>query len=54
MKGYSAFSKAAALLEPHHQIVKCHIQDIQWGGGVLFPSAEMRLVYSTASAYQGF
>ena len=32
MKGYSAFPKAPALLEPHHQIVKCHIQDTRWGG----------------------
>ena len=27
MKGYSKFPKAPALLEPHHQIVLCHIQD---------------------------
>ena len=32
MKGYSAFTKAPALLEPHHQIVQCHLQDIRWGG----------------------
>ena len=32
MKGYSAFPKAAALLEPHHQIVYCHIQETRWGG----------------------
>ncbi len=32
MKGYSAFPKAPALLEPHHQIVLCHIQDSRWGG----------------------
>ena len=32
MKRYSAFPKAPALLEPHHQIVKCHIQDTRWGG----------------------
>ena len=25
-KEYSVFPKAPALLEPHHQIVKCHIQ----------------------------
>ena len=25
MKGNSAFPKAPALLEPHHQIVSCHI-----------------------------
>ena len=27
MKGCSAFPKAPASLEPHHQIVLCHIQD---------------------------
>ena len=27
MKEYFAFPKAPALLEPHHQIVLCHIQD---------------------------
>ena len=26
-KGYSAFPKAPALLELHHQILKCHIYD---------------------------
>ena len=31
MKGYSTFPKALALLEPHHQIVKCHIQNTHWG-----------------------
>ena len=31
MKGYSAFPKAPALLEPHHQIVQCHISDTHWG-----------------------
>ena len=25
MKGYSAFPKAPVILEPHHQIVQCHI-----------------------------
>ena len=35
MKGYSAFPKAPALLEPHHQIVLCYIQDTRLGGGVL-------------------
>ena len=29
-KGYSAFCKAPRL-EPHHQIVYCHIQDPYWG-----------------------
>ena len=32
-KGYSALPKAPELLEPHHQIVLCHIQDIH--GSVL-------------------
>ena len=49
MKGYSAFPKAPALLEPHHQIVKCHIQDTRWRGGS-YPSAEVQSVYSTAPA----
>ncbi len=35
IKGYSAFPKAPALLEPHHQIVSCHNQDTPWGRGVL-------------------
>ena len=30
MKRYSAFPKAPALLEPHYQIVLCHIQDTRW------------------------
>ena len=28
---YSAFLKASSLLEPHHQIVLCHMQDAHWG-----------------------
>ena len=32
IKGYFAFSKAIALLKPHHQIVLYHIQDTRWGG----------------------
>ena len=31
MKGFSIFPKAPALLELHHQIVYCHIQDMGWG-----------------------
>ena len=31
MKGCSAFPKAPASLEPHHQIY-CHTQDTHWGG----------------------
>ena len=47
MKKYSTFPKAPVLLEPHHQIVKCHIQDPLWWS---FPSAEKQSVYSTAPA----
>ena len=43
MKGYSASIKALLLLEPHHQIVLCHIQYIRW----LWRDA---LVYSAAPA----
>ena len=49
MKGYSTFPKAPALLEPHHQIVLCHIQNTRWGGGS-YPSVEVQSVYSTAAA----
>ena len=31
VKECSAFPKAPASLEPHHQIVKCHTQDTPWG-----------------------
>ena len=31
IKEYSAYPKALALLEPHYQIVWCHIQDTHWG-----------------------
>ena len=34
MKRCSVFPKALASLESHHQIVKCHIQDTHWGGGL--------------------
>ena len=30
MKKYAAFPKTPALLEPHHQIVWCHIQVTRW------------------------
>ena len=30
MKGYSAFHKAPASLELHHQIVSCHYQGTHW------------------------
>ena len=29
---HSVFSKASALLEPHHQIFKCYILYTRWGG----------------------
>ena len=45
MKGCSAFSKALASLEHHHQIVSHHIQDTHWGEEILTQS-----VYSTAPA----
>ena len=38
------------LLEPHHQIVLCHIQDTCWGAS--YPSAEKQLVYSTVPTYR--
>ena len=34
MKGYFAFPKAQALLEPHHQIVKCYILKTRWWKGL--------------------
>ena len=49
MKGYTAFLKTPALLEPHNQIVWCHIQDTSWMWGS-YPSAEKQSVYSTAPA----
>ena len=48
MKGYSAFPKAPALLEPHNQIVWCHIQDNHGAG--YNPPAEVQSVYPTAPA----
>ena len=48
MKECSAFPKAPASLEPHHQIVLCHIPDTRWGGS--YPSAEVQSVYSTSPA----
>ena len=36
MKGCSLFPKAPSL-EPHHQIVLCHIQYIRWWGGSYSP-----------------
>ena len=34
MKEYSAYLKAPALLEPHHRIILCHIQDTCLGWGL--------------------
>ena len=50
MKGCSAFPKAPASLEPHHQIVLCHISRTLVEGRESYTSAEMQLVYSTAPA----
>ena len=51
MKEYSAFPKAPASLESHHQIVQCHNQGTHWsGGGGSYPSTEVQSVYSTAPA----
>ena len=46
MMEYSILPKAPGL-EPHHQMVKCHIQDTCWRWGS-YSSAEMQSVYSTA------
>ena len=53
MKWFSAFPKAPAFLEPHHQIVKCHItlRLFFWGRGT-YTSAEKQLVYSIAASSQ--
>ena len=48
VKAYSAFSKSPALLELHHQIALCHIQEIRWG--VSYRSAEKQSLYSIAAA----
>ena len=49
MKGYSTFPKVPALLEPHHQIVLCRIQDTCRRGGY-YSSTEMQSVYFIAPA----
>ena len=48
MKGFSAFPKAPASLEPQNQILLCHIQDTRFGRSFL--STEMQSVNSTAPA----
>ena len=47
MKWCPAFPKGLVLLEPHHQIVLCHIQDTRCGGGACLPT-EKQSVYSAA------
>ena len=49
MKEYSVFPKAPALVEPHNQIVLCHIQDTRCVcvEGRSYFSAEKQSVYST-------
>ena len=49
MKGYSAFPKTPALLEPHHQMVLVSYPGHSLGGDS-YPSAEKQSVYSTAPA----
>ena len=51
MKGYSTFTKPPALLEPHYQIVYCHIQDTRWWGSYRY--AEKQSVYSTPPSWLG-
>ena len=41
MKMYPAFYKTLPLLEPHYQIVYCHIEDTH---------SDMQLIYSEAQA----
>ena len=48
MKGYSAFPKALALLELHHQIVQCHILDTTWGGVLLLFREAVGVFYSSS------
>ena len=48
--GHSTFHKTPELLEPHHQIVYCHIRTLVVGRG-FYSSAEMQSVYSTVPAY---
>ena len=49
IKGYSVFPKLPALLEPHHQILLCHIRTLVRKGSYPNPSAEKQSVYSTGS-----
>ena len=47
MKGCPVFPKSLESLEPHHQIVLCHIQDTHRGS---YPAAEAQSVFYTAPA----
>ena len=49
MKEYSAFPKAPILLESHHQIVWCHIQDTDYEG-VLLLCRDAICLYNKAPA----
>ena len=49
IKRYFTFRKTRGLLEPHHQIVGCLIQDARWVESN--PSAEVQLLYSTGWTY---
>ena len=49
MKKYPKYLKTTGLLEPHHQIVLCHIQDSRWGGGS-YPSLVNQSEFSTVPA----
>ena len=46
MKGYSAFPKAPAILEPRHQIASCHFQDTHWGGSYPLCKEAVGVFYS--------
>ena len=52
VKEYFTFTKALALLEPHHQIVLLYLGHLS--GGKSYRSAEMQSVYSTAPADMAF
>ena len=47
IKRYSAFSKAPALLEPHHQIPQCHKQDTCWLGVLPLWREPVSIFYSS-------
>ena len=46
LKGYSTFPKAPEVLEPHHQIVLCHIQDTRWWGVLPLCRGAVGIFYS--------